>query len=90
MAAEPKDLTPEPLDQSDATGPAAAQALGQHRALRGDPGGGRQDDGGLPRTQRHRAVHPRSHEYCKLYIISELLTMFCFLATLSLDSNNCF
>lgn len=40
-------------------------ALHQQRALRGDAGGGRQDDGRLPRPQRHRALHPVRHEYCK-------------------------
>lgn len=44
---------------------AAAAALGQQRALRGDARGRRQDDGGLPRTQRHRALHPVRDEYCK-------------------------
>lgn len=42
-----------------------AEALGQQRALRGDAGGRRQNDGGVPRTQRHRALHPVRDEYCK-------------------------
>lgn len=47
--------------------PAASEALSQPGALRGDAGGCRQDDGGLPWSQRHRAVHPGRHEYCKFH-----------------------
>lgn len=37
----------------------------QLRTFRGDPGSGWQNDGWLPRTQRHRALHPVRDEYCK-------------------------
>lgn len=42
-----------------------AAALGQQRALRGDARGRRQNDGRVPRAQRHRALHPVRDEYCK-------------------------
>lgn len=42
-----------------------AAALGQQRALRGDARGRRQNDGRVPRTQRHRALHLVCDEYCK-------------------------
>lgn len=35
------------------------------RTFRGDPSCGWQNDGRLPRTQRHRALHPVRDEYCK-------------------------
>lgn len=40
-------------------------ALCQLWTLCGDPSGGGQNDGWLPRSQRHRALHPVRNEYCK-------------------------
>lgn len=37
----------------------------QFWTLCGDPSGGGQNDGWLPRSQRHRALHPVRNEYCK-------------------------
>lgn len=47
--------------------PAATEALSEPGALCGDAGGSRQDDGGLPWSQGHRAVHLGCHEYCKFH-----------------------
>lgn len=49
--------------------PAAPEEVCEQRALRRNTGGGRQDDGGVPRPPGHRAVHPGCHEYCKFHII---------------------
>lgn len=67
MAEDAETLPSEAIGQPQPAGAAAPEEVGEHRALRGDPGGGRQDDGGVPRPQGHRAVHPGHHEYCKCY-----------------------
>lgn len=51
--------------------PAAPEEVCEQRALRRNTGGGRQDDGGVPRPPGHRAVHPGCHEYCKFHIESD-------------------
>ena len=67
MAADAEALPSEALGQPQPARPAAPEEIRQHGALRGDPGGGRQNDGGVPRAAGHRAVHPGHHEYCKCY-----------------------
>lgn len=67
MAADAQALPSEAIEQQQPTRPAAPEEIRQHRALRGDPRGGRQNDGGVPRAAGHRAVHPGHHEYCKCY-----------------------
>lgn len=67
MAAVTEAVPSEAIRQPQPARAAAPEEVSQHGALRGNTGGGRQNDGGVPRAAGHRAVHPGHHEYCKCY-----------------------